>query len=274
MSDSIPQHRPIRRHPSAGNLDARPVLLRQGDAPMPLPPASFPHGAELPSDRVQFGPDLDDGALGRLISGTGPLRGRRVLDLGCGVGASAIALARQGARVIAVEPSPGRLARARHAAEIAEVKVEFHHNDLADLAFLRADSVDLVVAVYSLGGVQDLGRVFRQLHRVMTPDAAVVFSLAHPTALMLEFDPEEQETPYLTRTAWSDQPTAWRAGGDEGVTHLHQIGDLFTTLMRANFRVDSLLEPLPVADGNSVHGSPLSDWVPGTIVVRARKEGS
>ena len=60
----------------------------------------------------------------------------------------------------------------------------------------------------------------------------------------------------------------------EGVTHVHQIADVFTTLSRANFRVDSLLEPRPEPDARSVHRSPLGDWVPGTLVVRARKLGS
>lgn len=273
MSDSIPRLPTTRRHPSAGNLDSRPVLVREGQPPAALPPASFPHGAEATGDVVRLGPDLDDAALDRLLGAAGNLDGRRVLDLGCGAGASTVALARRGARVVAVESSTARLSQARHAAELAEVKVEFHHSDLADLAFLRADSVELVLAVYSLGAVQDLGRVFRQLHRVMRSGAALVMSLAHPTALMLELDPDEQSTPYLTRTAWSDTPTAWLAGGDEGVTHLHQVGDVFTTLHRSNFRVDALVEPRAEPDRRSVHTSPLADWVPQTLVVRARKEG-
>jgi len=241
MSDTIPQLRAPRRHPSAGNLNARPTLVRAGEPPAPLPPASYPHGADLPKDAVQLGPDLDDEALAKLLGSVGPMEGRRVLDLGCGAGAASVALARKGARVIAVEQSTARLSQARHAADLAEVKVEFHHSDLADLAFLRADSIELVLAVYSLAGVQDLGRVFRQLHRIMRPGAAVVMSLPHPTSLMLELEAEEQQTPYLTRTAWTEHPIAWRAGGDEGVTHVHQIGDVFTTLQRSNFRVDAIV---------------------------------
>jgi 2-polyprenyl-3-methyl-5-hydroxy-6-metoxy-1,4-benzoquinol methylase len=274
MSDTIPQLRAPRRHPSAGNLNARPTLVRAGEPPAPLPAASYPHGADLPTDSVQLGPDLDDDALGKLLGSVGPMEGRRVLDLGCGAGAASVALARKGARVIAVEQSTARLSQARHAADLAEVKVEFHHSDLADLAFLRADSIELVLAVYSLAGVQDLGRVFRQLHRIMRPGAAVVLSLPHPTSLMLELDTDEQQTPYLTRTTWTDHPIAWRAGGDEGVTHVHQIGDVFTTLQRSNFRVDAIVEPRPLPEASSIHSSPMTEWVPGTLVVRARKEGT
>lgn len=274
MSEHVSPLRGPQRHPSAGNLSMRPALVRDGVSPIQLPPASYPHGAEMPRDLVQFGPDLDDEQLQKLIAAVGPLEGRRVLDLGCGAGSASVAIARRGARVIAVESSTARLTQARQAADVAGVKVEFHHSDLADLAFLRADSIELVVAVYSLAGVQDLGRVFRQLHRIMRPDGALVLSLPHPMAMMLEADPDDQQTPYLTRTAWSDQAITWRSGGDEGVTHVHQVGELFTTLLRANFRVDAIVEPPAEVDRTGLHSSPLREWVPSTLIVRARKEGT
>jgi SAM-dependent methyltransferase len=259
-----------RRHPSAGNLSRKPTLV-EADGPPSLPPASFPHGDDSGRSRVRFGPALDDDALLRLV---GPLEGRRVLDLGCGAGASSVALARAGARVTAVDPSTARLTRARHAADLAEVKVEFHHCDLADLAFVRADSVDAALAVYSLAQVQDLGRVFRQLHRVMVPDAPLVISLPHPMASMLEWDPEEQASPWLSRSFWVDHPLAWHVAGDEGVAHVHQISAVFTSLQRANFRVDTVLEPRPEPDNWSAHRSELDAWVPPSVVLRGRKVGT
>jgi len=127
--------------------------------------------------------------------------------------------------------------------------------------------------------VQDLGRVFRQLHRIMKPEAALVMSVPHPFSLMLELDADEQSTPYLTRTSWHDQAISWRASGDEGVTHVHQVSELFTSLIRANFRVDTIVEPEAVTGPDatrpsSVHFSELANWVPSSLVIRARKEGT
>jgi SAM-dependent methyltransferase len=259
-----------RRHPSAGNLSRKPSLV-EADGPPSLPPPSFPHGDEPSGAKVRFGPGLDHDTLLRLL---GPTEGRRVLDLGCASGSAAVALARAGARVTAVDPSTSRLTRARHAADLAEVKIELHHCDLADLAFVRADSVDAVLAVYSLSQVQDLGRVFRQLHRVMVPDAPLVVSLPHPLASMLEWDPEEQASPWLARSFWAEHPVAWHVAGDEGVTHVHQVSTVFTALQRSNFRVDTLLEPRPEPGSWSAHRSRLDDWVPPTVVFRARKVGT
>ena len=40
-------------------------------------------------------------------------RGDRVLDLGCGTGEDALTLAARGVRVVGIDPSPERIARAR-----------------------------------------------------------------------------------------------------------------------------------------------------------------
>ena len=140
----------------------------------------------------------------------GNAAGKRVLELGCGPGSAAVDLALQGAKVIAVDTDEERLSRVRRAAEEAEAKVELHHGDVADLAFLRADTIDAVFSDRVLGEVVDLPRVFRQAHRILRPDGPLVFSLPHP---------------------------ALAAEGNR------TISDVFMALVRTNFRVDTVLEP-------------------------------
>ncbi len=176
----------------------------------------------------------------------------------------------------AVDPSVARLTRARTAAELAEVHVEFHHGDLADLAFVRGDSIDSAIAVYSLASVSDLSRVFRQLHRVLRSEAALVMSLPHPLSLTIDWDPAEGPTPWLTRSAWSGDEVSWMVAGDESTTHIRQISEVFTILQRANFRIDTILEPeplVPADESSSPHRIPSDAWVPPTVIFRARKEG-
>ncbi|MDQ1435907.1 MAG: hypothetical protein QOF59_2723, partial [Actinomycetota bacterium] len=56
----------------------------------------------------------------------GDVNGKRVLDLGTGNGMNAIALSNQGAHVIALDRSPGQLARARKLAAAMDTRVEWH----------------------------------------------------------------------------------------------------------------------------------------------------
>jgi SAM-dependent methyltransferase len=237
--------------------------------PAPLTARSFtawPAWADLSVDDVHYGPDIPSESELRLL---GRVDGKRVLELGCGGGSTAVALAKRGARVIAVDDAVEQIGHARRLAEREEVKVELHHTDLADLAFVRADTIDVALSIYSLGSYADPDRVFRQVHRVLKPDAPLVLSLPHPAFVAV--DPSS-EPPVLRRRYFDRAPIAWPGG--EGVDHPRTVGELFTSLSRANFRVDTILEPEPVVGSpRSRHWTPAMGWVPSTLVLRARKLG-
>jgi len=76
-----------------------------------------------------------------------------VLDLGCGPGAHAIAIARKGHRVTGVDRSARLLARARSAAETRGIEVEWVEADMR--RFRRPSSYDLVCSLYTSFGYFD-----------------------------------------------------------------------------------------------------------------------
>lgn len=219
---------------------------------------------------VTYGADLPTEADLRLL---GPVEGARVLDLGCGSGHNAVTLAQQGAKVIAVDPSAACLARARERAERAELRVELHQGGLAELAFLRSDSVDAALSVMALAAVDDVDRVFRQVHRVLKPQAPFVCSFPHPAFAM--FDPTAPDPLRVARAYDQGTPIAWDLGPDVVTDHPRTVGELFTALSRASFVVDQLLEPTAPARGS--HSASFTDAmvsVPATLVLRGRKQGN
>ncbi|HEU5085228.1 MAG TPA: methyltransferase domain-containing protein [Acidimicrobiales bacterium] len=224
-----------------------------------------PAGTALGDDVVTYGPEIPREDALRLL---GDVAGKRVLDLGCGAGRNAVALARAGARVIAVDDDPAQVAEARQAVDAADQKVELHHSPLAELAFLRADTIDAVVSVYALARVADVGRVFRQLHRVLRPEHSLVVSVPHPTYALL--DPGSDHPLRIRRSAFDEQPYA--EDDPRHGTHARSTGALFTELTRAGFRVDHVLEPAATGSGGP-HWSPAMQHVPATLILRARKEG-
>jgi len=219
-----------------------------------------PSGRDLPTDVVTYGPDVAREDTLKLL---GNVEGKRILDLGCGAGHNAIALARHGAKVIGIDESSDQVAEARAACERERVKVELHHAPLAELAFVRADTIDAVLSVWGLAPVEDLDRVFRQVDRVLRPEHPIVLSMPHPAFAMVDTDDPERR---VRRHYWDLVPL-------DG-TVPRTIGTLFTSLGRANFRVDTVLEPQP-ADG----GPRTSAWhdhmryLPATLIIRARKQG-
>lgn len=195
----------------------------------------------------------------------GEVAGKRVLELGCGDGARAIDLARSGATVLAVDPSEAAVAAARARAERSEVRLEIHLGDYADLASWRGDSVDIAFAEGTLGELADLGRVFRQVQRVLRAGAWFAFSLPHPFAFCVDLEAEPEGAlplalPVLARSYFD-------ADARDG-QYPHQITQVFAALNRAGFRVDTINEPEP---DPSARGRAR---VPTDIIWRARKVGS
>jgi SAM-dependent methyltransferase len=228
--------------------------------------AAFPAGdPDLPVDVVSYGPDIPDESSLRLL---GSLEGRRSLVLGVGNGRIPMVLARQGAHVIVIDPDHGALEDARDLADAEDQRLELHQGDMADLAFVRADTVDVALSVYDLGRFGDLDRVLRQVHRVLRPNAPFVCSLPHPAYLMLD---AEGDDPFRVVDGYTDR------GGRESdgtVVFPRSVTDVFFSLQRANFRVDTVLEPMPVpAADRGPFWSEAMTKVPATLVVRGRKEG-
>ena len=108
--------------------------------------------------------------------------GMRVLDIGCGFGTLAIALARDhGAKVVGVTLSQVQLAEARQRAAVAGVadRVEFRLQDYRDVAgpYDRIVSVGMMEHV----GRPHLGTYFARVHDLLTEDGvALIHYIAHP----------------------------------------------------------------------------------------------
>jgi SAM-dependent methyltransferase len=228
-------------------------------------PSSFPGHFELPLDSVSWGPDVPDDSVLRLI---GAARDKRILQLGVGMGHNAVALALAGAHVIAVDTEMAHIEAARQLADANEVRIEVHHGDPADLAFVRADTIDTAISVFELGRVEDLDRVLRQVNRVLRTGGALVCSLPHPAWLMV--DHETAGDPRIAN-AYGER-TALTFDGN--VVHPRSIAEVFSSFARANFRVDTVLEPMARRGHTpSPFWSETMNLLPATLIVRGRKDG-
>ncbi len=103
----------------------------------------------------------------------GDLRGKRVLDYGCGHGMAAVVLARAGAEVTAFDLSAGYVNEARERARANGVAVECVVADGENLPF-EDEAFDAVWGNAILHHL-DLVRAGRELHRVLKPGGVAVF---------------------------------------------------------------------------------------------------
>ena len=185
---------------------------------------------------INFGPGAPDDDELRLCGDVSD--GRRAVELGISPWFNSIGFARAGAKAIAVDTDAARIAETRKRASAAEVPVQCLETDLADLGDIASTSCEVVLAAHTIGDVDDLGRLLRQVHRILKPSMPFVLSMPHPFASVAS------GRPY---------------GADE-----RTIGSWFTALNRSNFRVDQVIE----LGASPTQPSPI------TLVLRSRKEGS
>lgn len=172
----------------------------------------------------------------------------RVIELGVDQTLNAVRFAEFGARTIAVDPDPSKIKELRVAAQLADVLIECHTAEYADLGFVTTGSIDLVVSNPSLAEVDDLGRTLRQANRVLKNNRPLIVAVRHPYA------------PRPTHYGESSQPESITPTSTTGPS---SIGDWFTQLARTNFRVDQIIE----------FGTSSRDGIPANLILRARKEG-
>ena len=106
------------------------------------------------------------------------LRGKRVVDLGCGFGWFARwAISQGAASVLGIDLSENMLARAR--AETADLGVRYLHADLESLE-LPEEAFDLAYSSLALHYVEDFRRLVGGVFRALVSGGHFVFSIEHP----------------------------------------------------------------------------------------------
>jgi ubiquinone biosynthesis O-methyltransferase len=108
-----------------------------------------------------------------IIELVGDIRGKRVLDVGCGDGALAIELRKSGAAVTGIDVSDAMITAARERARAHGADCRFSVAAAEALPF-AAGHFDVVVAVTILCFVDDQEPVFREMARVLRPGGRLV----------------------------------------------------------------------------------------------------
>ncbi len=117
----------------------------------------------------------------------GDVRGKTVLDFGCGSGANTVLLANRGARILAVDISESLLRLAARRLEVNGVPgaATFIAASAHDLP-LPSESVDVVFGIAILHHL-DLALVSREVHRVLRPGGRAIFQEPVRNSAVLRF---------------------------------------------------------------------------------------
>lgn len=140
---------------------------------------------QFPDERT--GPEVE--FLGRELTDRIPVTGQ-VLDLACGQGRHAVALAKQGYRVIGLDYQQNLLDEAARRAAEQHVEVEWVRGDMRHLPF--EESFDAVVNMFTAFGYfsdEENTRVLEEVARVLRPGGWLILDVANRDAMIRQAQP-------------------------------------------------------------------------------------
>jgi SAM-dependent methyltransferase len=226
------------------------------------------HGPFLRDVGFVWSPEgLDEAEAGLL----GDVRGRRVLEVGCGAGQCARWLRSQGASVVGLDVSFRQLQHSRRIDQdtgiaVPAVCATATGVPLADACF------DLACSAFgALPFVSDVDVVMREVARVLRPGGRWVFAVTHPVRWVFPDDPTPSGMSvvrsYFDRTPYVETDDA---GNPSYVEHHHTLGDWVRAAAGSGFAVEDLVEPPWPAGHHRVWGAwgPYRGrFVPGTAIL-------
>ena len=103
-----------------------------------------------------------------ILSRMGDLKGKRLLDIGAGLGESSVYFALQGAQVTMTDISPGMVQTGRELARKYGVEIEGIVSQAEDLG-VSAETYDFVYIANTIHHVRDRDALFQKIHRALKP---------------------------------------------------------------------------------------------------------
>lgn len=110
----------------------------------------------------------------------GDIRGRRILDLGCGEGCSTRIVAKKGANVTGVDFSVRLIDYAALQEKKDKLGIDYLVLDGCNLCKFKRNSFDIVICFMALQDIDNYQDAIKEVHRILKKGGRFVFAIPHP----------------------------------------------------------------------------------------------
>lgn len=227
----------------------------------------------ISTEDAHYGPSVPGERQLRLL---GNVRGKKILEIGCGGGQCSIAFAKRGAIATGIDFSKEQIKYARELAGENKVGVNFIQGNLEKRFPIASGSQDIVFSSYALQYV-GLEKCFREVHRVLKNKGLFVFSLEHPFFGIFRFGSKKLE---VVQSYFDTGIAPFRWGypkkSPKFYAYVRTLSGIYNALVDAGFFAEKIIEPKPLkkdllADYSKYYPYEKIKMAPSTIIFKARK---
>lgn len=168
------------------------------------------------------------------------LKGKHVLDAGCGPGKYAEIMIKRGAKVIGVDISRVMISEAK---KRNPNQGEFFQYDITKSLPFDKSSFDIVICPLVLEYIYNWTPVFREFNRVLKKGGVFVYSVTHPS-----FDYSYYKSKEYFNVEKVD--CTWKGFGEpvKVASFRRSFMETINPLMKTGFQLSEVLEPQPVTE--------------------------
>lgn len=200
----------------------------------------FQEWANLSTKSADYGPYAPREDKLKLL---GNVRGKKILEIGCGGAQCSISFAKQGAICTGIDITQTQLDYARKLAEKEKVKVNLIKGDVQTLNKIKSGSYDIVFSAFALMYIRDLAKCFREVHRVLKKGGLFVFSLGHPFYI-IDAKTRKMKRSYF-KTGRIVEHETWSDGSKHKFVMFHRkVDDIVNSVIDAKLTILEMHEPL------------------------------
>jgi SAM-dependent methyltransferase len=190
------------------------------------------------------------------------LKGKNVIDLGCGEGRNTRLLAGRGARMTGIDIASKMIEAARRSEREEPMGIEYRICSFTSLTGFADLSFDAAISTMAFMDSPDFDRAAQEAFRVLRPRGTLYFSVAHPCfwtrGSRWIIDDDAQSEGILTTDYWVDDSYTGVirfACAPGNVTDMpvsiphfpYRLETYINGLAQAGFRINRILEPRPSA---------------------------
>ncbi|QUI21673.1 methyltransferase domain-containing protein [Vallitalea pronyensis] len=161
----------------------------------------------------------------------GKVKGKKLIDIGCGEGGYSRLLAEKGACVVGVDYSQELINEAIK--RKATYDIQYYVKDACYLEGIENEYFDLAISTMCLIAFEDLQSAMKELYRVLKPGGECVISILHPC-----FTRED----YFSEGAYTESLSQFFG---KPITFWHKtLSKTINYMIKAGFKLELLSEPI------------------------------